>query len=267
MKSEKVKISAIIIARNEGKKIRECLESLRWVDEIVLIDSGSLDKTKQVAKHFGAKITDYSGGGYSDWRNEGLKKAHGDWVLYVDADERVTPELKREIIDLITNYKLKIKNYNAYAIPRKNIVLGREMKYGGWSPDYVKRLFKRKKLSGWSGRLHEEPAFEGRIDYLENSLLHLKENNISDMVDKTNKWSDIEAKLMFEAGHPKMNVARFATAMFREAWMRLIIKRGFLDGVEGIIYNSYQVWSKFVTYAKLWEMQLETKTQNSKLKT
>ena len=131
------------------------------------------------------------------------------------------------------------------------------MKHGGWSPDYVKRLFLKDKLTGWSGELHEEPHFEGEMGYIKNSLIHFKENKIEDMVKKTNIWSDIEAQLMYKAGHPKMNIVRFATAMFREAWLRIIKKAGFLDGPEGIIYNSYQVWSKFITYAKLWEIQIK----------
>jgi glycosyltransferase involved in cell wall biosynthesis len=248
------KISAIIIAKDEEKKIRDCLESVKWSDEIILIDTGSGDKTKEIAEEYKAVIYEHRGGSYGDWRNVGLRKAQGEWVLYVDADERVTSDLKQEI-----NATIEADNPGifAYAIPRKNIILGREMKHGGWWPDYVKRLFRKDKLIEWSGDLHEEPRFEGELGLLESPLIHIKHDNLSEMVDKTNAWSEIEAKLLYQSGHPKMTWWRFFRIMLTELWLRLIVKMGFLDGVEGVIYSIYQMWSRFITYGKLWEMQLE----------
>lgn len=268
MDKDKIKISIIIIAKNEEKKLPDCLKSVKWADEIILIDSGSEDGTKKIAIEFGAKVCEYKGGNYSDWRNEGLKRASREWLLYIDADERVTQELKDEIISLTTNdqspdHAGRPANISAYAIPRKNIILGKEMKHGGWWPDYVKRLFKKDKLKGWVGELHEEPVLQGELGYLKNPLIHIKHDNLSEMLEKTNKWSEIEAKLLYHAGHPKMSWWRFPRIMLSELWLRLIIKMGFLDGVEGVIYAIYQMWSRFVTYGKLWEMQL--KTHNSKL--
>ncbi|KKQ51250.1 MAG: Lipopolysaccharide biosynthesis glycosyltransferase, partial [Microgenomates group bacterium GW2011_GWC1_38_12] len=143
-----------------------------------------------------------------------------------------------------------------YAIPRKNIILGRELRHGGWWPDYVKHLVRKNALKGWKGDLHEEPVFEGNLEYLKGALVHLKHDNLSEMVEKTNDWSNIEAKLMFEAKHPPMNILRFSSAMFREFWLRMIKQMAFLDGSEGIIYAIYQVYSRFISYAKLWEMQI-----------
>jgi hypothetical protein len=129
------------------------------------------------------------------------------------------------------------------------------MKNGGWWPDYVKRLFVVKKLHSWKGKLHEEPIFEGKLDYLNNPLTHLKHDDLESMVVKTNKWSETEAALMFEAKHPPMNIFRFASAIYREFFLRMIKKKAFLDGAEGIIYALYQVYSRFISYAKLWELQ------------
>lgn len=260
-KGNELAISVIIIAKNEEKKIGDCFESIKWADEIVLVDSGSTDKTKQIAKKYGARIFDYKGGGYSDWRNEGLKKAKEKWVLYVDADERVTPELRNEILSLLS--ASQNDDIAVYAIPRRNIILGKEMKYGGWWPDYVKRLYKKDKLKKWKGDLHEEPQYEGEMGHLESPLIHIKHNNLSEMVEKTNEWSEIEAKLLYDSRHPKMFWWRFFRIMGTELWFRLIIKQGFRDGMEGVIYSIYQMWSKFITYGKLWEMQL--KTNNEKL--
>jgi len=249
-------ISAIVIAKNEEKKLPDCLKSISWVDEIVVVDTGSVDSTVKIAKGFTSKVVSYTNGGYSQWRNEGLKHSTCRWVLYVDADERVSQELKEEILKLVS---IKNPEVCAYAIPRKNIILGRFMKHGGWWPDYVKRLFLREKIKGWKGDLHEEPVYEGNINHIQNPLIHIKHDNLSEMIVKTNKWSVIEARLLYNSNHPKMVGWRFLRIMLTELWLRLIKLRGFMDGSEGVIYSFYQMFSKFVTYAKLWEMQLNSK--------
>jgi len=248
-------ISAIVITKNEEEKIDECLESLSWVDEILVIDTGSDDKTIEIATKKKAIVVSYSKGGFSDWRNEGAKEARGDWILYVDADERVTPLLRKEILRTIKNSA----DIALYAIPRRNIILGKEMKHGGWWPDYVKRLMKKEAFVKWEGDLHENPIVKGKLGHLKNPFVHIKHAKLSEMVEKTNKWSEIEAKLLFKSGHPKMAGWRFFRIMATELWYRLIRLKGFLDGTEGVVYAIYQMWSKFVTYGKLWEMQLEKK--------
>lgn len=253
--SKKLKVSAILKVKNEEGVIGDALESVSWADEIIVVDSGSTDGTSKIAKKHGAKVFDYTKGSFADWCNKGLKEASGDWVIYIDADERVTPLLRKEIKDEIEKEK---QEFSAFAIPRKNIILGKEMKHGGWWPDYVKRLFKRKDLKRWEGDLHEEPVFEGKLGHLKQPFTHLKDTRISKMVAKTNKWSEIEARLMFEAKHPKMSWWRFFRVMFTELWNRLIKLQGILDGPEGIIYGLYQSWSKFLSYAKLWEMQRDS---------
>jgi len=254
-----IRLSAIVIAKNEENKLGECLESLSFCDEIILVDSGSTDSTIKIAQSHNAKIIRYTKGSFSQWRNEGLRYAKGKWVLYLDVDERITPLLRNEIIQLT---KKSNEEFNAFAIPRRNIILGKEMKHGGWWPDYVKRLYKRVSLKKWTGDLHEEPVFAGNMGYLKNPMVHLKHNDLSEMVDKTNKWSEVEARLLYESNHPDMSWWRFFRVMVSELWLRLIILKGFLDGVEGIIYAIYLSWSKFLTYAKLWEMQIGSKKLN-----
>lgn len=249
-------ITGLVVAKNEEEKIGDCLKSLKWVDELMVIDDNSTDKTAQVAKKHKAKIIKYpkNTDSYALKRNFALKKAKGDWILYVDADERVTPELKKEINNLL----LSKPKYASYAIPRRNIIFGHEFKHSGQRPDYVKRLFKKDNLEGWSGDLHEEPVLkDGQMGHLENSLIHLKPDNLTEMIDKTNWWSEIESKLMFDANHPPMNIPRFTTAIMREAWKQFVVYKCFLDGIYGIIYGTYQVYSRFISYAKLWEMQIK----------
>ncbi|KKQ25761.1 MAG: Glycosyl transferase family 2 [Candidatus Woesebacteria bacterium GW2011_GWA1_37_8] len=244
-------ISAVIIAKNEEKNIDDCLKSVTWCDEIVVVDTDSTDKTVKIAEKFTNTIYKTKGGNYSDWRNLGLEKAKTDWIIYIDCDERCSDKLKNEILEVI-NSETK---YSLFVIPRQNIILGRLMKHGGWWPDYVKRLYKKNHLKKWTGDLHEEPIYLGKLGYLENPLIHLKHNNLTDMLEKTNTWSAVEAQLMFKANHPKMNTVRFITAMSRELWKRLFVEKGYLDGQEGIIYSIYQMYSKSISYAKLWEMQ------------
>ena len=244
------KVSAIVIAKNNQELIPDCLDSLSWANEIVLVDTGSTDKTNEIALRHGVKIFKAERKGFSYWRNLGAEKAQGDWLLYVDTDERVTPELRKEIHETVKKGEL-----NAYAIPRKNILLGRPMHWGGWWPDYVLRLIEKDSLIGWKGDLHEQPGVKGDVGKLKNSLTHISHRSLEEMVAKTNEWSEIEAKLLFKSGHPKMAWWRFISVGAREFWYRAILKLGFLDGVVGAIEIIFQMFSRMITYAKLWEMQ------------
>lgn len=244
------KLSAIVIAKNAQELIPDCLDSLSWTKEIVLVDTGSTDKTNEIALRHGAKIIKAEKKGFSYWRNLGAGKAQGEWLLYVDTDERVMPELRKEILEAVKKGTL-----NAYAIPRKNILLGRPMRWGGWWPDYVLRLIKKDSLIGWKGELHEQPQIKGGVGKLKNPLTHISHRSLEEMVAKTNEWSEIEAKLLFDSGHPKMAWWRFITVAAREFWYRGVLKLGFLDGGVGVIEIIYQMFSRMITYAKLWEMQ------------
>ena len=268
MVAKKQSLSAIVLTKNSKDTIEDCLASIAWVDEIVVVDNGSEDETVDMAKRFKARVIENTNGSFSDRRNIGAKEAKGVWLLYLDADERVTPKLRQEIKSNVKSQMSKV----AYAIPRRNILLGHEMKHGGWWPDYVIRLVKKDSLIGWEGELHEQPVIrglpagrQGKIGKLKNPLIHNTHRSLTAMVEKTNDWSEIEAKLMYDANHPKMNIIRFFTAAFREFWYRAIRKYGFLDGPVGIIEIIYQVFSRFVSYAKLWELQItEHRTQNTK---
>lgn len=255
-------ISVVIITKNAASKVRTALESVEWADEVLVLDGGSTDKTVQIAKRHGARVGRQTGRNYSEWRNQGVKEAKSDWVFFVDYDEVVSPELREEVLNVVAGApsvglpgSRHPSLYVAYAMPRRNIVFGKELKHGGWYPDYVLRLIKKSTFITYEGELHEQPKVEGEVGYLKNALVHYKEDNLSDMVAKTNAWSEVEAKLLYKAGHPQMTWWRFWRIMVTEVFDRLILKRGFLDGGEGIIYCLYQGWSKFLTYAKLWELQ------------
>lgn len=234
-------ISAIILVGGNYDKelLKKCLDSVAWCDEVIKVETENIK------------------GSFSEWRNEGAKMSKSDWLFYVDSDEEVTGSLKKNILQVID-----ANEFAGYAIPRRNKFLGHVMHWGGWYPDYVLRLIRKDKLKGWFGELHEQPLVDGNTGHLKEPLLHDSHRSIHDMVEKTNKWSEIEAQLLFEAGHPKMNFVRFCSAAFREFWYRGIVKLGFLDGTTGVIEIIYQMYSRLITYSKLWEKQLNNAGRN-----
>lgn len=255
---DKSKISVIILTKNEEPVIADCLESVKWADEIVVVDDNSTDATLEIVKKFGVKNIIHSpkDSNFSDRRNLGAKEAFGEWLFYVDADERV-PKLLSDEIEKITNtYHLTPITYSAYAIPRKNIRLTKVLYHGGWWPDYVLRLMKKESLIKWEGELHEQPKINGEIGKLSEAFLHYSHRgSLEHKLQNTINWSKIEGQRMFDAKHPPMNTARFLSAMWREFFSRMIKQKAFLDGTEGIMEAIYQVFSVFISYARLWEMQ------------
>src|SRR3989338_9739440 len=160
-------LSIIIITKNEEKRIRACLESVKWADEILVLDNGSDDKTLQIAKEYTDKIFEFQNEDFATLRNKGMEQAKGEWVLYVDADERVTDSLKKEIEALVSFSK-----YSAVALSRTNIIFGQEAKNSPFWPDWVIRLLKKEDFETWVGKIHEYPKFKGELGYTKNFLLH-----------------------------------------------------------------------------------------------
>ncbi|MCL5113769.1 MAG: glycosyltransferase family 2 protein, partial [Patescibacteria group bacterium] len=197
-------ISAIVIAKNAKNLIGDCLDSLSFCDEIIVIDDGSDDKTAEIVKKKGATVYKHKMEDFSESRNFGLEKAQGKWVLYVDVDERVTPELAKNIKQKIaTDVNSGI---SAYKLLRKNFYLGEnEWPY----IEKLERFFKKDKLKGWQGKIHETPVVDGKIGQLSGFFLHYTHRDLSSMVNKTIEWSKIEAELRFRSNHPIMTWWRF----------------------------------------------------------
>lgn len=248
-------LSIIIITKNEEETIVDCLESAKWAGELIIVDSGSTDKTLSIAKKYKCKVINYPSQKkeFSKWRNKGLAEAKGKWVFYLDADERVTPELREEILRLVR--QPDCEGASAYFLPRRNYYLGYEIKHGGAWPDYVKRLFRKEKLEKWVGDLHEEPVFSGEFGYLTNPLLHYTHRDLTSMLRKTIEWSKVEAELLYKANHPKMVWWRFIRIIMTEFWYRGIKLQGWRDGTVGWIEIIFQCFSRFITYGRLWELQ------------
>ena len=244
-------LSVVVITKNEEQMIGDCLLSVKFADEIIVVDTGNTDITNDIAREHGAKIVKTSGQDYSQFRNAGMKAARGDWILYIDADERVTPLLRKEIAQIISSPEAK----SAYTISRQNIYLGKEMYFGGWENDYVVRLFQKKNLDRWKNPLHEEPVFAGELGRLKNRLVHLSHRDLSSMLEKTLIFTAYEAQLRYTTKHPPVVGWRIIRVMFTEFWLRFIKLFTWRDGTEGVIDGLFQVFNSFVIYARLWEMQ------------
>lgn len=245
-------LSAIVIVKNEEKLLGNCLESIKWADEIVVFDNGSSDKTVEIAKKFTDKVFILEGQDFASLRNETVKKALGDWILFVDADERILAALKDEILELI-----KSEKHSAYAISRRNIIFGTEVSYGPFWPDWVVRLLKQSRFEGYVGKIHEYPKFEGSLGYTKNSLLHLTHRNVDHVVLKSLDWSNIDANIRYEAKHPPVNGLRLIRILFTELFNQGIKRKGFFSGTVGVIDALLQTFSMVITYIRLWEMQQE----------
>ena len=248
-----MKLSAIVITKNAAGKIKDCLTSLKFADEVIVVDSGSTDKTKELALNVGAKIVDVKSIGYSHSRNSGAQKAKGEWLLYIDSDERVTNKLSETILKKIN--ASTHQHINSFRIYRQNIILGKWLKHGGWWPDPVHRLIKKSALKEWRGELHEYPVVGGDVGLINEPIIHLSKDSISEMVQNSKLFAPIEAELKLKAGHPPVKIYHFILAMWREFWVRGVLKAGWLDGIVGIIEIFYQMFHQFMVYSILWQMQ------------
>lgn len=244
------KISAIVIAKNEQSMIANCLDTLNWCDARIVVDNGSTDDTVELAKRSGATVVSLPGASLPKMRNAGMERAKGDWLLYIDADERVTPKLKSAIMQAAS-----APGYSAYTLSRNNIHQGKWMRYGGWEHDAVVRLFRVGKLEKWEGDVHEHAVVVGEVGAIAEPLVHLTHRNFLDGLKKSIEWTPIEARLLHNAGHPRMTTLRFMKVVLDEFLKRFLFKKGWKDGVEGGIEAMVQAMNRFFVYVQLWELQ------------
>lgn len=242
-------LSTIIIAKNAESLIADAVSSVSFASEVIVIDNQSSDRTEEIARYCKAKVFSYESQDFSAMRSFGLHKVTGDWILYIDADERVTDSLAQSI-------ELTIKDngsgFSAFRIKRKNFYFGNhEWPY----IEKMERLFKKDNLKGWKGEIHETPIITGKIGELDGFLLHYTHRDLSSMIQKTLEWSKIEAELRLKAGHPKMTLWRFPRVMISAFIDSYILQEGRRVGVVGLIESLYQAFSIFITYARLWELQ------------
>ncbi|NOY87794.1 MAG: glycosyltransferase family 2 protein [FCB group bacterium] len=252
-------ISAVIITKNEEKNISRCLESIKWVDEIILIDSQSDDQTVAIAQKYNARVFSPEWKGYGKAKKEGVNYASHDWILSVDADEVVSEELKKEIQAVLDNNSF----YAGYYIPRKTQFLGRWIKHCGWYPDYVLRLFRKSRGNFNEAYVHEKVVLQGDTTRLKNELLHYSYPDLESYFKKFNRYTTMGAEEAFQQGI-KTGWFKIAIKPVISFFIHYIMKQGLRDGMEGFLVSVLSSLAVMVKYAKLKE-KVKNK-QNEKIK-
>jgi glycosyltransferase involved in cell wall biosynthesis len=252
-----VKISAVILTRDEEKNIVDCINSLRWVDEVVVLDSFSTDHTVSLAQEAGARVVQHRFINYAHQRNVGISIAQHEWVFFVDADERATPELAAEVRAVTAT-----DEYAGFWVPRRNYIFGRWIRHAGWYPDYQPRLLRVGKTR-WDHRrpVHELVIFDGPAGYLQNTLIHYNYKNLGQFFVKQNVYSTFEAQRLFSEGQ-RARPHNFALQPLREFRRRYVTLEGYKDGGHGLLLSLLMAYYTGVVYAKLWQLQRQSGRRN-----
>src|SRR5580704_11370539 len=240
-----MKISAAIITYNEERNIARSLESLRCCDEIVVIDSGSTDRTVELATKLGARVLDVAWRGYAGQKNHAVECCQNDWVLSLDADEALSESLEAEIWQIKKNGP----DYDAYTMPRLAQYLGRWILHSGWYPDRKVRLYHRAKAR-WVGEyVHESVKVEGRVGNLDSNLLHFTCDSLSEHLKTMDRYTTLAAEQLLATGE-KVTWGRLVLEPPWTFFQTYFVKLGFLDGVEGLAIANMAALYNFVKYAK-----------------
>lgn len=236
-----MKISVVVVTFNEEKNIKNCLDSLKFCSEIIVVDSGSTDATLHIANKYSARIFFKKFSDFSSIKNFGIMKAKNQWILSVDADEVISNELQYQIKKAIEN------DYDGYYIKRVNYFLGKQIKYGGWGDDFQLRLFKKDK-GLFSGAVHESVKINGKIGYINEPILHYSYTDSKSYFEKMNRYTSIQAQETKQF----LFLRLFFSPFFKFVKM-FFMKLGFLDGFHGFILAVYSSFSEFVKISKMIE--------------
>ncbi len=242
------KISVIVITKNEEKNIAECLESVKWADEIIIVDAESSDNTIRIAKAYTDKVYIKPWEGFVPQKRYAVSLASNEWVLSIDADERVSPELRDEIINT------GLEKYDGYFIRRRNYFFGKEITTCGWDKDYQMRLFRKSKTNLTERLVHEGFEVSGSTRNMKNVLIHNTYSSLHNYLKKINTYSTLKAE---EVHQTKKEVTAFTifTHSFSAFFRYYISLKGFKDGIHGLIISFFNSVSTMLTYVKIWEKQ------------
>lgn len=243
------KLSIIIITKNEAENIRACLESVKWADEIIVVDSGSVDATVEICRELGVQVHQHDWPGFGMQKNRALSYATQEWAFSIDADERVSVELKEQLINAMKN-----GSKDGFYVPRLSQFCGRFIRHSGWYPDYVLRLFKRTRGRFSDDMVHERVILEGVAGRLTSPLLHYSYLNEADVRRKTEQYAKAGALQMLKKG----KTATFADAPLRAGWAFIrtyFLRLGFLDGVAGFNVAKMNTRTTYLKYHQLREIR------------
>jgi glycosyltransferase involved in cell wall biosynthesis len=242
-------LGVIIITKNEQHNISECLASISWANEIVVVDAGSTDTTVAEVEKVTKKVFVRPWEGYGSAKNFALSQTSTEWILWLDADERVTPELKEEIFSTLQNSSSEI---SAYSMPRKANFLGRWIMHCGWYPGRVTRLFRKDAARFTEAKVHERLEVNGRILELHSDLLHYTDPNLHHYLDKFNKYTSLASEELV-AQNQSFSIVQITLRPLWVFFRMYILKLGMLDGIQGFLLCVLSSCYVFTKYAKLWE--------------
>jgi glycosyltransferase involved in cell wall biosynthesis len=255
-----LKISLCVITLNEAEHLEECLASAAWVDEMVVVDSGSTDATLEIAERFGCRIIHQDFLGHVKQKDFAVKQASHDWVLCLDGDEILEEGAEEEIRKALSSPEAG--NKAGYYLPRHTFYLGGWINHGGWWPEYRLRLFDRRK-GAWTGvDPHDRVEVEGETGRLKKEMKHYNYRNISHHMEKINTYTSTMADRRYTAGERPSLFKLVCNPIGRFLRMYLL-KRGFMDGRRGFVLAFIGAFYVFLKYAKLWEMHLEKKKSDA----
>ncbi len=243
------KISVIIITGNEENNIRDCLKSVSWADEIIVVDSESIDSTVLIAKEFTEKVYIRKWEGFASQKTYALNLANNEWILSLDADERVTVELAKELEDL----DLAKSDFDSFKIHRENYFLGKKITYCGWGNDYQLRLFRKSKTKLTDRLVHEGFVVDGVTSNLKNPITHYSYINLKDGFKKINEYSTLEANEKFK--HKKVSSISIILYPLIAFIQHYIFRKGVLDGKHGLMISLMHAMTKLQVQMKMWELQ------------
>jgi glycosyltransferase involved in cell wall biosynthesis len=239
-------LTAVVITKNNERTIARCVASLAFADEVVVVDSGSSDRTPDICRKLGARFYEADWRGPATQRNRGIEHAAGEWILALDSDEWVPDELRREIESTLA----APSNHVCFRIPRLSSYCGRYMRHGGWWPDYVSRLFRRDAAAFEGGIVHDRLVCKGPTGRLRNHLMHEPFTDLTSVLDKLNAYSTWGAERLYEDGK-RSGLAR---AIAHGAWTffrTYVLRAGFLDGREGFMLAISNAEGTYYKYVKL----------------
>jgi glycosyltransferase involved in cell wall biosynthesis len=243
------RLTVTVIAGDAENEIRDCLESVTWADEIIVVDSFSKDRTAEIAKEYTDKVILRKWEGYAKQKQYALQQAKNDWVLSLDTDERVSDELRREIESVLANGS----PHDGYFIPRKNFFLKKWIKHCGWYPGYQLRFFRKSSVSLNGRKIHEAFVVSGSVGYLSSDIIHYTHPTIKDTLRKINEYSTLQAE---EKASRKRATLLHILFVPPFSFLHFFIwKRGFLDGIHGLMVSIIHAATKAQTYMKMWEIQ------------
>lgn len=255
MNSNNKKISAVVLVKNEEKNITSCLESIKWCNEIIIVDDNSKDDTAHLIKRYGAKVIKHVlNNDFSTQRNIGLQQANNDWVLFIDADEVIHNALAFEIKNVISQ---SINNYNGFYIKRRDILWGRELRYGEVGSTKLLRLAKKNK-GNWVGKVHEVWIIEGSVGELQNYIMHYPHQSISEFLQEINLYTDIRSKELFEMNSKFITISIIVYPLTKFL-LNYIVRLGFMDGVPGLLVAILMSFHSFLVRGKHWMLWKEKK--------